>query len=155
MNIQRLVVLAILIFVLMMGCSGNYGKLKTQSSNDSKITQQKLIDNWSDYDIWFGSAVIVFDPKNDDKKILVGSKWGKVKDQETWTEIVKVSTTSHVNISPIGADYAMTRVREIWSPDNQFYGYIIHQRPDMVSAKVVDDNSMRLYYRRALFGTGK
>jgi hypothetical protein len=103
-------------------------------------TQQKLIDNWSDYNIWFGSAVIVFDPKNDDKKILVGSRWGKVKDQETWTEIVKVSTTSHGNISPIGADYAMTRVREIWSPDNQFYGYIIHQRRDMLSAKLVDDN---------------
>ena len=29
-----------------MGCSGNSGKLKTQSENDSKITQQELIDNW-------------------------------------------------------------------------------------------------------------
>jgi hypothetical protein len=139
-------------FVFMMGCSGNYGKLKTQSASDSKVTQQELIDNWSDYDIWFKSAVIVFDSKNDDKKILVGSNWGTVKDQETWTEIVKENTTSNGDISPMWANYSMTGVREIWSPDNQLYGYIMHQQGDLVSAKVVDENTMRLYYVRALIG---
>jgi hypothetical protein len=126
--------------------------LKTQSRNDSKVTQQKLIDNWSAYDIWFKSAVIVFEPKNDDKKILVSGTWGTVNDQETWNGIVKENTTSHGNISPLWASYSMTRVREIWSPDNQLYGYIIHQQPDSVSAKVVDENTMRLYYHRARFG---
>ena len=38
--------IAILIFVIIMGCSGTYGKLKTQSQSDSKVTQQELIDNW-------------------------------------------------------------------------------------------------------------
>jgi hypothetical protein len=134
------------------GCSGTYGKLKNQSANDSKATQQELIDNWSDYDIWFKSAVIVFDPKNDDKKILVGNNWGTVKDQEKWAEIVKANTNSHGNIDPVWADYVMTGVREIWSPDNQLYGYVIHQIRDGVSVKVVDENTMRLYYDRARFG---
>jgi hypothetical protein len=155
MKTMKFVSLMLIIFISTIGCSGTYGKLKTQSANDSKITQQKLINGWSDYDIWFKSAVIVFDPKNDDKKILVDSQWGTVKDQETWTGIVKANTTSHGNISPIWASYAMTGVREIWSPNNHFYGYIIHQRPDLVSVKVVDENSMRLYYHRARYGTGK
>ena len=141
-----------LIFIL--GCAGNYGNLKTQSESDSKVTQQELIDNWSNYNIWFKSAVIIFDPKNDDKKILVGGNWGTVKDQETWTGIVKANTTSDGNISPMWADYSMTGVREVWSPDNQLYGYVMHQNRDNISVAVVDENTMRLHYHRARFGGG-
>ena len=68
MNIKRLSGIVILIMALVMGCSGNSGKLKNQSENDSKITQQELIDNWSDYKISLDYrntselTVIVFDP---------------------------------------------------------------------------------------------
>ena len=138
-----------------MGCSEPNGRLITQSESDSRITLQNLIDNWSDYHIWFRSAVIVFDPKNDDRKILLGGKWGTVKDQESWKEIVKVNTTGHGNISPIYADYSMTGVREIWGPDNQLYGYIIHQQRDGVSVRMVEENTLRLWYTRARFGGGR
>ena len=147
--------ITILIVAFFMGCVGPSGKLKTQSVEDSKVTRQELIDNWSDYDIWFRSAVIVFDIKNDDKKLLVDGSWGTVKDQETWTGIVKANTMGDGSISPVGASYAMTEVREVWSPDNQFYGYIIHQQPDSVSVRVVDENTMRVYYTRAHYGTGR
>ena len=146
-------VLITLIFII--GCSGKAGKIKTQSESESKVTQQELMNNWSDYQIWLRSAVIIFDPKDDDKTILVGSYWGTVKDQETWSGIVKANTTSHGNISPIGADYAMTGVREIWGPDNQLYGYIIHQQADLVNVRLVEENTLRLWYDRARFGTGK
>ncbi|MGD2036485.1 MAG: hypothetical protein PVH28_01310 [Desulfobacterales bacterium] len=142
----------ILLFPFIMGCSETYGTLKKLSTADSKATQQELIDNWSQYHIWLKSAVIVFDPKNDNKKILVGSNWSTVKDQETWTEIVKANTTSQGNISPVWANYAMTGIREIWGPDNQLYGYIIHQQPDLVSVKLVEVNTLRLWYIRARFG---
>ena len=89
MKILRLAVIASLIIGFMMGCSGKAGKLKTQPESESKVTQQKLMNNWPDYQIWFKSAVIVFDPKDDDKTILVGSYWGTVKNQETWEQIVK------------------------------------------------------------------
>jgi hypothetical protein len=152
MKTTKYISLLLIAFISIVGCLGTYGKMKTQSGNDSKATQQELIDNWSDYNIWFKSAVIVFDPKNDDKKILVGSNWGTVKDQQTWKGIVKTNTTGHGNISPMWANYSMTRVREIWGPENQLYGYIIHQLPDSVSAMVVDENTMRLHYHRAHFG---
>ena len=85
--------------VSIMGCSGSYGKFKTQSESESKATQRELIDNWSGYDIWLihrraKLAVIIFDPENDNRKILVGSDWRKVKNQEIWQEIVKANTTS-------------------------------------------------------------
>ncbi len=139
-------------FVSMIGCSGTYANIKNQSGDESKVTQKKLINNWSDYDIWFRYTVIAFDPKNDDNKILVGSSWGTVKDQEMWTEIVKENTTSDGNIDPLWSYDSMTEVREIWGPDNQFYGYVIHQRRDLVNATVVDENTVRLFHRYANFG---
>ena len=154
MKIIRLAATAFLICVLLLGCkTGNYARLKNQPRDESKVTQQKLIDNWSEYHIWFRSAVIVFDPKDDDKTIQVGSNWGTVNDQAAWTEMVKANTTGHGNLMPVGASYNMTGVREIWSPDSQFfYGYIIHQQGDLVSLRVVDENTLRLFYTRARFG---
>ena len=152
MNSKKFAGIAILMSILIVGCSGKSGKLKSQSRQDSKATQQELVVKWSDYDIWFRNTVIVLDPKNDDKKILVGSKWGTVKNQETWMGIVKANTTSQGNIDPVWSYGPMTGVREIWGPDNQFYGYVIHQRRDLVNATMVDENTVRLWHRYANFG---
>ncbi len=54
MKTLKYVSLLLIAFVSIMGCSANYGKLKTQLVSDSKVTQQELIDNWSDYNIWLG-----------------------------------------------------------------------------------------------------
>jgi hypothetical protein len=143
----------VFIFFIIAGCSGEYARIKTLPASESKVTQQELIDNWSDYTIWLRSTVVVFDPKDDDRKIEVGSNWGMVNDQATWEGIVKANTTSEGNITPTWANYAMTRVREIRSPDGQLlFGYIIHQQGDLVSARLVDENTMRLFYNRASFG---
>ena len=158
MNIKRFAGIVILIVIFIMGCSGNYGKVKPQSGSDSKVTQRELIDNWSDYDIWLSYSnapelyVIVFDPKNDDRKILVKGKWGTVKDQEMWTEIVKANTTSDGDFSMVVAGYgsSTTGVQEIWGPDNQLYGFIIYQQSAVawVNVKLVDENTIRLSWQR-------
>jgi len=152
MKTVKYISLMLMVFLLILGCSGNSGKLKTQSENDSKVTQQELIDNWSDYHIRYRAFAIVFDPKNDDRRILLGGKkgwwWSAIKDQESWTEFVKENTTSQGDISPIGADFSMTGVREIWGPDSQLYGFIITQRMDTVSTRLVDENTLRLSYSR-------
>ena len=152
MNSNRIAGIAILILVLIMGCSGTYANIKNQSGDESKVTQKKLINNWSDYDIRFRYTVIVFDLKNDDKKILVGSNWGTVKDQEMWAEIVKENTTSDGNIDPLWSYGPMTGVREIWGSDNQFYGYVLHGRRELVSAKVIDEYTVRLIHNYAVYG---
>lgn len=71
-----------------------------------------------------------------------------------WSAIVKTSTTSDGDVDPRWADYSMTSIREIWSPDNRFYGYIMHQTRDGISAKVIDASTMRIYYHRARYGAG-
>ena len=133
-------------FISIVGCSGTYGKLKTQSRNDSTVTQQKLIDNWSAYDIWFKSAVIVFDPKNDDKKILVNKNWNRVKDQETWTDIFEPehNATGHDYIYKVWGN----ETRELWV-HNQFYGYVIQKARELVASRIVDENRVRLTHQNS------
>ena len=152
----------ILIFALAMGCSGTngnftgtYGNFKRQSESESKVTNRELIDNWSDYDIWLHYhsglrlTIIVFDTKNDDKKILFRSSWPKVKDQEMWTEIVKANTTSDGEFVLRWAsrqDFRYTGVQEIWGPDNQLYGYTIYQENSVALERVkfFDNNTILL-----------
>jgi len=143
MKIKILAGIIFLIIVLMIGCTGSYRK-KLQTI-DSKVTHQELIDSWSDYNIsyhdrsYFGTTVIVFDPKNDDKKILVGSHWKTVIDQKTWTEFANANTTSDGNfklprgkITPTQTSET-TGVLELWGLNNQQYGFFIRQeRMDFV-----------------------
>jgi hypothetical protein len=91
----------------------------------------------------FGLYIIVFDPKKDDKKILVPNGWYTVKDQETWTQLVNGNerltgawTTNRVWGDPI---------REIWV-NNQFYGYISHEQRELINAQIVDENTVRLFH---------
>ena len=148
MKILRLAVLASLIFGFTLGCSENHGKLKTQSESESKVTRQELIDNSSDYDIKYYRTVVVFDSNNDDKKILVPNNWSTVKDQETWAQIVKGNAHGPFNsdIRRVWDSYSNSGVREIRLPDNQFYGYVLHGRRELVSVKIVDENTVRLIH---------
>ena len=79
---------------------------------------------------------------------MVGSNWRVVKDQKTWTEIVKANTTSDGNFDVGRKDwpnYPKSFVVELWSPDNQLYGIIIRPKDyNWVIAKRVDENTMRL-----------
>jgi hypothetical protein len=99
----------------------------------------------------FGITVIVFDPKNDDNKILVGRNWRTVNDQKTWTEFAKANKTSDGNFKLPTGSITPTQIRgttgvlEIWGPDNQQYGFFIRQeRLDFVFARMVDENTLRV-----------
>ena len=150
-----------LIFVLLAtGCAGNYGIFKRKTGSESKATKRELIDNWSDYDILLiyytgynppRLVAIIFDAKNDDKKILIeeNRRMVKVKNQEMWTEVVKEHTASDgefVLLWGSWQDAAYTGVQEIWGPDNQLYGFTIYQENAVVLQRVelVDRNTILL-----------
>ncbi len=151
-------VLTIVLFTT--GCAGNYGIFKRKTGSEIKATKQKLIDNWSDYDILLvyyslynppRLVAIIFDAKDDDKRILIEEdrRTVRVKNQEMWAEIVTEHTTSDgefVLIWGAWQDTDYTGVQEIWGPDNQLYGYTIYQENAVVLQRVelVDKNTILL-----------
>ena len=160
MNTKKFFSLILIFLLLATGCAGNYGILKRKTGSESKATKRELIDNWSDYDIWLiyhtgykppRLIAIIFDAKNDDKKILVESNRSmvKVKDQEMWTAVVKENTTSDgefVLVWGSWQDTDYTGVQEIWGPDNQLYGFTIYQEHEVELERVelVDKNTILL-----------
>ena len=146
MNSKKFTGIVILIVGWVMGCAGNNANIWNLLDSESKAAQQELIDNWSNYEIRYNSVVLVFDPKNDNKKILVDSYWSTVEDQETWTQIVKgTKTLPNRRINQVWGN----KVREIWVNwvnEDQFYGYVIHERRELISAEIVDQNTVRLIH---------
>ncbi len=129
----------LILFLLAMGCSRN-NSIKDLSESESKAIQQELNDSWPNYNIRYNQAVIVFDPKNDNKKILVPNGWYPVEDQETWTQIV-----NGFKIIPFGVNQVWGEpIREIWGHDNQFYGYVSHSQGMLVAVKIVDEDTVQL-----------
>ncbi len=146
MNNKRPAGVAILILIFIIGCSGNYGKFKYQTRNESKLTKRELIDNWSDYNISYNVMVIVFDPQKDDQKIIVGNYWHMVKDQETWNQLVNGTAPTSFRVNQVWGN----KIREIWGPDNKFYGYLTHQPNEQVNVQIVDENTVRLFHISSL-----
>ena len=148
MNIKRVAIISSLLLTFFMGCSGNYANIRNLSENESNAIQQELLDNWSDYNISYNHQIILFDPKKDDKAILVGNYWwGTVKDQETWTRLVNGNERL-----PWGYTNQVwgNKFREIWISDSQFYGYVTHSQNELISARLVDENTVRLFHSNSV-----
>ena len=140
MDIKKLAGILILIFVFILGCSansGNYGKVIKQSGTGEKIALAELIENFDEYDIYYGKRsilwadAIMFDPKNNGTK-LTGDSWIKIEDQETLDEKIK----------EIQNLYTYARVHLIEGADNQVFGYMYYPYYLRVPVKIVDDRTL-------------
>ncbi len=121
MKYIKCISLILILFLLAMGCSGSYGKIRTQAGTDKKMTLSELRENWKDYHIYYGTrgdqtpAGIMFDPKNDDTR-LVGDSWFKIADQQALSETMEIIETVWG-----GGEVAL-----IEGPDGRFFGYMYY-----------------------------
>ncbi len=120
-----------------MGCSGNYGKLSKQTGTEDKMTLAELRENWEEYTIYYSyrwdsrPSAIMFDPKNNDKK-LVGDSWYKIEDQEALSETIRT----------IQQQYDYAKVEIIEGPDNKFFGYMYYPYWLHIPVKIVDERTL-------------
>ena len=94
MKLFHVIIITILSAIIVTGCS-SYGKLIIKSKNEAEITIEELIKNSDDYDIHnFGRSKrivsgIVFDPKKDNKKLLLSDMWEEINEQKSVSDIVR------------------------------------------------------------------
>jgi hypothetical protein len=137
MDIKKLAGLVILILILIMGCLGNYGKIRKQTGTESKVTLAELRDNWDEYDIYFGrrsnryADAIMFDPKNNNTR-LSGDSWIKIEDQETLDERIK----------DLHRVYSWAGVYLIEGENNQVFGYMYYPGYFHVAVSIVDERTL-------------
>ncbi len=85
--------------------------------------------------------------------IMVWPKWGRPQ-LTTGVSEIWGSGKYDVDISQVWAFYSISGVREIWSLDNQFYGYVFYRQRELVSAKVVDEYTVRLIHNYGVYEEG-
>lgn len=109
--------------------------------------KQELEMNWSWYTIYYiPEHAVLFDPKDDDNALLVSNRWIKFEgENKTWVEILRQNTQTTETFFDrlLGST---TGFLEIIGPDEQFFGYLVHEKLDMVTLRIIDRNTMRIYY---------
>ena len=117
-----------------------------RAKNQQQI-KQELEMNWSRYTIYYiPEHAALFDPKDDDNTLAVSNRWTKFEgDKKTWVGILQQNTQTEDRFFDrlFGS---ITGFQEIIGPDEQFFGYLVHEKLDMVSLKVIDRNTRRIYY---------
>ncbi len=137
MRTLKYICLLVIGFALIMGCSGDNGKIRKQTPADNNMKLAELRDSWQDYHIYYGTRGyprpegIMFDPKNNDTR-LVGDSWIKIADQQSLSE----------SISMIQTRYDSAKVEIIEGPDNQFYGYMYYPHWLYIPVKRVDERTL-------------
>ncbi|MGD9038635.1 MAG: hypothetical protein PVH82_03280 [Desulfobacteraceae bacterium] len=142
MNLRKYLYLALitaLLTGLISGCSTikGYGKLGFPQTTEPKMTLDQLVENWKDYDIYYSGVWegyvygVMFDPKNDDRKLVGHEWWAPVQTQEDLAQMIRL-----INSFPFEP-----QLWKILSPDNRLHGFIYTFRhPVMI--KVIDDRTL-------------
>ena len=109
--------------------------------------QQELETNWHQYIIHFiPEHAVIFDLKDDGNTLKVSGRWIRFEDDKSrWLEILRQNTQTRDTF----LDQLLrttTGFQKIIGPDEQFFGYLVHEKMDLVALKVIDRNTMRIFY---------
>ncbi len=124
--------LALVLAFSLSGCSGTYrGNLKSLKDNK----EDELRQTWNNYNVFKkagGSITIalVYKIKND-KKIVMDRNWVVVTTEDEMAKInFKHSTHS----------------AEILGQNKELYGYLVYSYKDLASVKIIDAQTVQLFY---------
>jgi hypothetical protein len=141
--------LMILIGFCAVACATETGpRFNSMLGTDQQRIQQELENNADQYFIHFiPEHAVLFDPKDDNNTLKVSGRWIRVGEAEEkrWIEILRQNTNTADNVISIWLG-ASTGFLEIIGPDEQFFGYLVHEKDDLVSLKIIDRNTMRIFY---------
>ena len=139
--------LVVLLGFFVVSCATDTGpRFKNLRAAEQQQIQQQLENNWSQYIIYYiPQHAVLFDPKDDNYTLKVSGRWIKAGDQKTWIAILQQNTQTSDNIISVWLG-SRTGFLEIIGPDEQFFGYLVHEKMDLVALKIIDRNTMRIYY---------
>ena len=139
--------LVILAGFLLLSCVTESGpRFNSLRAADQQRIQQQLENNWSEYIIYYiPQHAVLFDPKDDNNTLKVSGRWIKVGDQKTWIEILRQNTQSTDSFFSVWMG-SRSGFLEIIGPDEQLFGYLVHEKMDLAAFEIIDRNSMRIFY---------
>lgn len=128
LNCKNFGIFFVFIIVGVLGCAGGpRGELPLVQNP----TKSELRNDWLDYEVFFrGNIAFVYKLK-DEKKIILDDRW------------VKIATADRMAKSQI---WDMTWVRKIIGQNDQMFGYLVQRTADNANVKIINENTVQLYY---------
>ena len=119
----------VLIILGIVGCAGGTrGNLKRVQ----QPTETELKQDWQNYIVYYRrNLAFVYKIKNERKIILAKS-------------FVKISSEDMMVKSKI---LDSTWVKEIIGNNGEMFGYLVHRYHDLANVKIIDENTVQLYYQ--------
>jgi len=134
MSIKCACLTSLLIPIFFLACAGTRPKFesfKINSETEQKVIIQTLKDDMADYNIYQCRYLSVFDPKHDDKTIIIPDIQCRPFVQQTKDDFVQI--------------YEAMGIRTIAGPDGQVFGYLTWDyQQTVVRAELVDTKTMRI-----------
>ena len=128
LNGKYAAVISVLLIAGLVGCAtGTRGRLPTVQNP----TAGELRKNWHDYDVFFRPNIAFVYKLKDDQKIILDDRW------------VKITTEDRMAKSQI---WDMAWVKEIIGQNDRKFGYLVQRTADNANVRIIDENTVRLYY---------
>ena len=139
--------LIVLVIICAISCATDSGpRFNSLRAADQQRIQQQLENNWSQYTIYYiPRHAVLFDPIDDHNTLKVGGHWTRAGDQQTWMKILRQNTQSTDNFLSVWLG-SRSGFLEIIGPDEQLFGYLVHEINDLVAFKIIDRNTMQIFY---------
>ena len=135
------ITLCVLLAFLLFGCSG-YGKTMLVRKG-GPVTLDELVSNSAGYNVYYHGTSpylvsgIIFEPKNDDKTLVLGGMWVKEDDNSVITKVVE-------QIGRNDFPGYLPKHYQIIGPNNGMYGYIYTGWFHVV-IKQLDEDTLSVY----------
>jgi len=117
-----------LIIVSLLGCAGGQRGTLTRVASP---TESELKQDWKNYEVYFRPSIALVYKTNDGKKIILDERWTRVTTEEIMAGI-------RINDS--------VWVKKIVGQNDRMFGYLVHRSADNTNVKIIDANTVQLYY---------
>jgi hypothetical protein len=127
-SIRWFYLLTILLISSLIGCAGGTrGKLKRVQ----QPTEGGLKQDWQNYTVYYRNRLAFLYKIKNEGEIVLDNRWVKISSEEMMAK-------SKVFFS--------TWVKEILGQNDEMFGYLVHKSTDTASVKIIDQNTVQLYY---------
>ena len=119
----------VLVILGIVGCAGGTrGNLKRVQ----QPTETELKQNWQNYTVYYRRNLAFVYKINNERKIILAKSFVKVSSEDMMAKSKILDSTW---------------VKEIIGNNGEIFGYIVHRSHDLANVKIIDENTVQLYYR--------
>ena len=128
LNCKYFGIFFVFVIVGVLGCAGGpRGRLPMVENP----TESELRQDWHNYEVFFRANIAFVYKLKDVNKIILDDRW------------VKITTEDRMAKSQI---WDMTWVRKIIGQNDQMFGYLVQRTADNANVKIINENTVQLYY---------